>query len=211
MIDLYTAATPNGQKASIMLEECGLEYSVHALNLGAGEQHSAHYLQLNPNGKIPTIVDNDVQGDAITVFESGAILTYLAEKPGRFLPTEARARAAVLSWLNWQMGALGPMLGQAWHFGKTAPEKVDYAIKRYVTESVRLLSVMDQQLNRTEFLAGDEVSIADFACYGWTRSGLGAVQEIGGAMPTLPHVSRWLNAVGGRDGVQKGMAVPKQD
>lgn len=208
MIELYTAGTPNGQKASIMLEECGLDYKVHALDLGRGDQHRAEYLAINPNGKIPAIVDHGVDGDPITVFESGAVLIYLAEKTGQFLPTDARTRAATLSWVNWQMGGLGPMLGQAWHFVNAAPERIDYAVKRYATESIRLLSVMDRQLSAADYLAGPDYTIADIACYSWTRSGVTSLQEVAGGMPTLPHLSRWLNSVGGRDGVKKGMAVP---
>ncbi|WP_207476160.1 glutathione S-transferase N-terminal domain-containing protein [Arenibaculum pallidiluteum] len=205
MIRLYTWKTPNGRKASIMLEECGLPYETHPVNIGRDEQFAPEFLKINPNNKIPAIVDTEGPGGReITVFESGAILTYLAEKTGRFLPKDGAARYDVLQWLNWQMGGLGPMLGQANHFRHAAPEKIEYGIKRYTDEMNRLFRVMDGRLSDREFLAG-EYSIADIACYPWADRW----QAIGGLdIAAYPNVKRWLATVAARPAVQRGMTVP---
>ncbi len=203
MIDLYTWGTPNGQKASIMLEETGLEYEVHPVNIGEDEQFEAEFVAVSPNSKIPAIVD-----DGVSIFESGAILIHLAEKTGKFLAAEGPARAKALEWLMFQMAGLGPMLGQTNHFLNTAPEKIPYAIERYLTESARLLKVLDDRLAEVEYLAGD-YSIADIACYPWTAVGLPPLK---GAKPDVlgdaEHITRWLAAIGSREAVIKGMAVP---
>ena len=203
MIDLYTWGTPNGQKASIMLEETGLEYEVHPVNIGEDEQFEAEFVAVSPNSKIPAIVD-----DGVSIFESGAILIHLAEKTGKFLATEGPTRAKALEWLMFQMAGLGPMLGQANHFLNTAPEKIPYAIERYLAESARLLKVLDDRLAEVEYLAGD-YSIADIACYPWTAVGLPPLK---GAKPDVlgdaEHITRWLAEIGSREAVIKGMAVP---
>ena len=168
MIDLYTWTTPNGRKVSVMLEECGLDYRVHPIDLSTGRQKSPEFLAINPNGRIPAIVDHATgDGKPVTVFESGAILLYLAEKTGRFLPKSGRDRIAAIEWLMWQMGGLGPMSGQAYHFLKAAPEQIPYAQKRYVDEVARLYGVMELRLAETAYLGGAEYGIADMACYPW--------------------------------------------
>lgn len=203
MIDLYTWGTPNGQKASIMLEETGLEYEVHPVNIGEEEQFEAEFVAVSPNSKIPAIVD-----DGVSIFESGAILIHLAEKTGQFLAADGPARAKALEWLMFQMAGLGPMLGQANHFLNTAPEKIPYAIERYLAESARLLKVLDDRLAEVEYLAGD-YSIADIACYPWTAVGLPPLK---GSKPDVlgdaEHITRWLAEIGSREAVIKGMAVP---
>ncbi len=201
MIDLYTAATPNGQKASVCLEELGLPYTVRALDLSALEQKEPWYLAINPNGRIPAIVDRDA--DDFAVFESGAILLYLAEKTGRLCPTDAKGRSRVVQWLMFQMGGVGPMMGQANVFLHYAPEKVPFAIERYRRESRRLLEVLDRRLGEAEFLAGD-FSIADIATFPWARGH----KSIDVAVDDLPHLQRWLAVVGARPAVQRGLAVP---
>lgn len=209
MIDLYTWTTPNGRKASIMLEECGLPYEVHAVNIGKGEQFEPDFLKISPNNRIPAIVDHDGDGGPISVFESGAILVYLAEKCGKLLAPKGAARAKALEWLMWQMGGLGPMLGQANHFLNAAPEKIPYAIERYLNEGARLFKVLDRQLSEAPFLAGD-YSIADIAAYPWASA---AFKMIAAAKPELmgdgASTQRWLSEVGARPAVQRGMAVPK--
>jgi GST-like protein len=208
MIDLYTWGTPNGQKVSIMLEETGLSYSVHPVNITKGEQHRPDYLAINPNGKIPAIVDRDLEG-GFAVFESGAILVYLAEKAEQLLPAAASDRAQVLSWLFWQVGGLGPMLGQWGHFSRSAPEKIPYAIDRYLTESLRLFSVLDQHLANREYIA-DDYSIADIANYTWS---VGGVKFMKGQHPDIeerfPHLQQWIDRVGQRPAVIAGMQIPK--
>ncbi|MFO0548484.1 MAG: glutathione S-transferase N-terminal domain-containing protein [Polyangiaceae bacterium] len=201
MIDLYTAATPNGHKASIMLEELELPYQVHALSLGKGDQKSPEFLKINPNGRIPAIVDRD-EGD-FAVFESGAILIYLAEKTGRLLPTERKARSVVLQWLMFQMGGIGPMQGQAGVFFRYAPERIPYAIQRYQRETRRLYEVLDKRLAEAEYLGG-EYSIADIATYPWVKGH----DWVGVDVDGLTHVQRWLAAIGARPAVQRGLAVP---
>jgi len=169
-IELYSWATPNGHKVHIMLEELGLPYNVHAINIGAGDQFDPEYLKISPNNKMPAIVDPDgPDGKPLSIFESGAILIYLAEKHGRFLSQDGRTRYVTLQWLMWQMGGLGPMLGQAHHFRQYAPEPIDYAVKRYTNESNRLYGVLDKRLGEARYLAGDDYSIADIAAWPWTR------------------------------------------
>lgn len=210
MIDLYTSATPNGWKASILLEELGVPYTVHPISLSKGEQKASGYLKLNPNGRIPTLVDREVDVDAgdgtrgFAVFESGAILLYLAEKFGRFLPTDPLGRSRVTQWLMFQMGGVGPMQGQANVFFRYAPEKIPYAIERYQTETKRLYSVLDTRLEAHEYLAG-EYSIADIAHWSWVSLHAWA----GVAIDDLPHLQRWLEAIRARPAVQRGIAIPE--
>ena len=205
MIDLYTWSTPNGRKASIMLEECGLPYTVHPINIGKNvDQFTPQFVKINPNSKIPAIVDSDGPGGGpITIFESGAILIYLAEKTGRFMPKEPRARMAALQWLMFQMGGVGPMFGQAHHFLRAAPEKVPYAIERYTKETRRLYGVLDGHLTSHDYLAGD-YSIADIATYPWVARHEWHLVEL----RDFPGVKRWYDAIGARPAVKKGMAVP---
>ncbi len=201
MIDLYTWTTPNGRKVSIALEEMGLEYTVNPVPLRTGVQKTPLFLTINPNGRIPVIVDRDA--DDFAVFESGAILIYLAEKSGRFLPTDVKARSKVLQWLMWQMGGLGPMQGQANVFNRYFPDHIPSVIKRYQDETRRLFTVMDGQLSRHQFLAGD-YSIADMACWPWV------MQHDWSGVPIddLPHLSRWLHELGERPAVKRGFDVP---
>jgi len=201
MIDLYTWTTPNGRKISIALEEMGLAYEVHPIDLKSGAQKQPAFLAINPNGRIPAIVDRDEGGFA--VFESGAILIYLAEKSGKLLPQEKHARSIVLQWLMWQMGGLGPMHGQANVFVRYFPEKLPSVIARYQTETMRLLRVMDTRLADHEYLAGD-YSIADIACWPWVMQHDWAGLDIS----NLPRLSRWLATIGQRPAVQRGAAVP---
>jgi glutathione S-transferase len=202
VIELYTAATPNGWKASIALEEMGLEYKVTPIDLPKKEQKQDWYLKLNPNGRIPTIVDRD-NGD-FAVFESGAILIYLAEKTGKLLPQDQKGRSRVIQWLMFQMGGIGPMQGQANVFYRYAPEKIPYAIDRYQRETRRLYEVLDRQLKDNAFLAG-EYSIADIATWSWVH----AYKWSGVSVDGLPHLQRWLDVVGARPAVIRGRAVPE--
>lgn len=201
MIDLYTAPTPNGWKVSILLEELDLPYEVKAINLGELEQKEDWFLKINPNGRIPAIVDRDA--DDFAVFESGACLIYLAEKTGEFLPTDPQSRSTVLQWLMFQMGGVGPMQGQANVFFRYAPEKIPFAIERYQRECRRLYEVLDRRLAEVPFLAG-EYSIADMATWPWLRIHGWAGVEIDG----LDHLQRWIEQVGERPAVQKGKDVP---
>jgi GST-like protein len=201
VIELHTAATPNGYKISIALEELGLPYEAHAVDLRAGEQKSAAFLQLNPSGKIPVIVDRD-EGDLV-VFESGAILVHLAEKTGRLLPADTHGRSRALQWLFFQVGHLGPMMGQANVFSRYAPERIEYAIARYQRECRRLFEVLDARLGQVEYLAG-EYSIADIASFAWARTHRWSGVDVDG----LPHLHRWLAAIKARPAVARGMAVP---
>jgi len=201
MIDLYTWSTPNGRKVSIALEEMGLPYAVHPVELKAGVQKSAWFQSINPNGRIPAIVDRDE--DDFAVFESGAILIYLAEKSGMLLPVDRRGRSLVLQWLMWQMGGLGPMHGQANVFVRYFPEKLPSVIARYQAETMRLLGVMDRRLADHAFLAGN-YSIADIACWPWVMQHDWAGLDISG----LPHLNRWMAEIGARPAVQRGAAVP---
>ena len=201
MIDLYTAETPNGWKISIALEELGLPYRVHALKISTGEQKQDWYLALNPNGRIPTIVDRD--NNDFTVFESGAILIYLAEKTGRLMPTEAKGRSLVIQWLMFQMAGVGPMMGQANVFFRYAPEKIPFAIERYQREVRRLFEVLDRQLAKHEYIAG-EYSIADIAHWSWVHSH----DWSGVSVEGLTNLQRWIAQVGARPAVQRGRAIP---
>jgi GST-like protein len=205
MIDLYTWATPNGRKISIMLEEIPLPYEVIGVDISSGEQFAPEFLAINPNGKIPAIVDHEgLGGKATAVFESGAILIYLAEKTGKLLPSEPAARLAVIEWLMFQMSALGPMLGQAHHFRRFAPERIPYAIERFEKEAARLYAVLDGQLAKSEYLAGD-YSIADIASYPW----IARHEWQGIALDDFPNVRRWFTSIASRPAVQRGMQVPK--
>jgi GSH-dependent disulfide-bond oxidoreductase len=201
MIDLYTAATPNGRKISIALEEMGLSYQVKALDLGAQEQKQPAYMQINPNGRIPAIVDRD--NDDFAVFESGAILIYLAEKSGQFLPSEPKARSQVIQWLMFQMGGLGPMQGQANVFNRYFPEKLPKVIERYQHETRRLYEVLDKRLQDREFLV-DRYSIADMATWPWVKSYEWAGIDISG----LHHLERWIATIAQRDAVVRGSQIP---
>ncbi|MCO5098886.1 MAG: glutathione S-transferase N-terminal domain-containing protein [Rhodocyclaceae bacterium] len=208
MIELYTWGTPNGRKVSIMLEECGLPYRVHTIDIMRGEQFAPAYLAINPNGKIPAILDPDGPDEGtkkrpITMMESGAILVYLAGKTGRFLPESVRGKYEALQWLMFQMGGVGPMFGQTHHFLRYAPEQVDYAIGRYSKETARLYGVMDARLAKHEYLA-DEYSIADIATFPWVARH--EWHDI--ALATYPNVLRWFKAIANRPAVQRGMAVP---
>ena len=203
MIDLYTWTTPNGRKASVMLEECGLPYTVHKIDIGKGDQFKPEFLAVNPNGKIPAIVDSDGPGGKpISVFESGAILIYLAEKTGKFMPSDPRGRTAVLQWLMFQMGGVGPMFGQAHHFIRFAPEKVPYGIERYSKETRRLYGVLDKRLGEAPYLAGD-YSIADMATLPWVNRH--EYHEV--RLEDFPNVKRWHDGLMARPAVAKGMAV----
>ncbi|WP_226478293.1 glutathione binding-like protein [Pseudomonas sp. MWU16-30323] len=191
MIDLYYWTTPNGHKVSLFLEEAGLPYEVHPINIGQGEQFKPDFLKIAPNNRIPAIVDhNPTDGGApISLFESGAILLYLAEKTGQFIPQDLRGRQEALQWLFWQMGGLGPMAGQNHHFSQFAPEKIPYAIKRYVDETARLYGVLDRRLADRTFVAGEAYSIADMAIYPWIVSHKWQSQKL----EDFPHVERWFN------------------
>lgn len=202
MIELYTAATPNGRKVSIALEEMALPYRVVEVDLMKGEQKRPEFLAINPNGRIPAIIDREA--DDFAVFESGAILCWLAEKCGRFLPSEARARSQVMQWLFFQVGGVGPMQGQANVFYRYAEEKIPYAIERYQREVRRLYEVYDRRLAEHEFLAGD-YSIADMATWPWIISH----EWSGVSVDGLEHLGRWLSAIGGRPAVRRGMDVPR--
>lgn len=210
MISLYTWSTPNGRKISIMLEELGIPYQVHPVNLGQGRQRSADYLAISPNGKIPAIVDQDADGGALSVFESGAILTYLAEKHGRLLPASGPARYKALEWLHWHTGNLGPVMGQLFFFEKMSQEKSALASGRFATETQRLMDVMETRLKEAAYLAGDEYTIADIANYSWIVTAIGYFQDVlGDCLATRPALKRWLEAVAARPAVQRGMAVPQ--
>ena len=204
MIDLYTAATPNGHKASIALEELQLPYSVHALSFDRKEQKSPAFLKINPNGRIPAIVDRD--NDDFAVFESGAILLYLAEKTGQLIPSDAKGRSRVIQWLMFQMGGVGPMQGQANVFFRYFPEKLQGPIDRYQHETRRLYEVLDSHLGEAEYLA-DDYSIADIATYPWVRIHDWAGVSVEG----LEHLQRWMSALDGRPAVQRGLLVPRRE
>lgn len=209
MIDFYTWTTPNGRKVSIMLEEAGLPYEVHAIDIGKNEQFAPAFLKISPNNRIPAIVDRDADSGALPVFESGAILVYLAEKTGKFLAPKGEQRAKTLEWLMWQMSGVGPMLGQANHFINTAPEKIPYAMDRYIGEAARLIKVLDKRLGEANYMAGD-YSIADMATYPWISIAFDLVRQ---AKPDVvgegANVKRWLDTVGARPAVQRSMAVPE--
>lgn len=201
MIDLYTSPTPNGHKASCTLEELGIPYNVHAVDLAKDEQRTDAFLALNPNGRIPVIVDR--ANDDLTVFESGAIMIYLAEAAGRLLPTESKARARVMSWLMFQMGGVGPMMGQANVFFRYFPEKIPAAIDRYQNECRRLFEVLDRRLGESEWL-GDDYSIADIANWCWVRT----YKWSGVSRDGLDNLDRWLEAMKARPGLRKGVTIP---
>ena len=203
-IELYTWGTPNGRKISIALEELELDYTVHPINITQDEQFDPAFLKISPNNKIPAIVDpQGPDGAPLALFESGAILLYLAEKTGKLMPRAARARYTAWQWLMWQMGGFGPMLGQAHHFRRFAKEKIPYAVDRYTNETRRLYGVLDQRLQEVAYLAGD-YSIADIATFPWA-----ARHEWQGiALEEFPAVKRWYDAIAARPAVQKGMAVP---
>ena len=204
MIDVYSWATPNGHKIHIMLEECGLAYRVIPVNIGAGEQFAPSFLAISPNNKIPAIIDPDGPGgQPISLFESGAILLYLAAKTGRFLPDDLRARYEVLQWLMFQMGGLGPMLGQAHHFRIYAPEKVAYAIERYTNEAQRLYGVLDRRLAKSRYVGCSEYSIADIAIFPWLRSW----KNQGIAWVDYPHLKGWFDEIAARPAVLRGVEV----
>jgi GST-like protein len=203
MIDVYSWPTPNGHKVHIMLEECALPYRVHAIDIGAGDQFAPEFLKISPNNKIPAIVDSDgPDGRPMSLFESGAILIYLAAKTGRLLPADVRGKYVALQWLMFQMGGVGPMFGQAHHFRIYAPEKIDYAINRYTNEAKRLYGVLDRRLAQVEYCAGD-YSIADIAIYPWTRSHVNQ----GVDFADFPNVRRWYDAIESRPAVQRGIKV----
>jgi len=201
MIDLYYWPTPNGHKITIALEEIGLDYTIKPVNIGKGEQFDPAFLAFSPNNRMPAIIDHDTGGEPVSVFESGAILLYLAEKTGKLMPGDIRGRTAVYEWLMWQMGGLGPMLGQAHHFNFYAPERIPYAMDRYSKESNRLYGVMERRLAKTPWLAGEHYSIADIAAYPWTRT----YERQGVAIEDYPNVKRWRQAMGDRPAVQAGM------
>jgi len=204
MIDLYYWPTPNGHKVTIFLEEAGLEYRIVPVNIRKGEQFAPEFLKISPNNRMPAIVDTDGPGGKpFSLFESGAILLYLAEKTGKLMPSETRARYRVIEWLMFQMANVGPMLGQAGHFRNAAPEKIPYAIDRYTNESRRLFNVLDRRLAEVPFVAGD-YSIADIATYPWIVAALKAQPE---QLDTRPNLKRWIDALASRPAVQKGMAV----
>lgn len=200
MIDLYTFTTPNGRKASIMLEEVGVDYNVHKIDITKGEQFAPEYIAINPNSKIPAIIDRDTD---ITVFESGAILIYLAQKTGKLLPPEQKQHFQVIEWLMFQMGSVGPMFGQYNHFNRYAPEKIPYAIERYKQETLRLYGVLDRQLEERKFICED-YSIADIATFPWVAS----YDFMGLTLDEHPNLKRWVETVGERPAVQRGMKVP---
>ena len=206
MIDLYFWTTPNGYKPLIFLEEAGLDYTIKPVNIGTGEQFEPDFLKISPNNRIPAIVDTAPAGGGkpVSVFESGAILVYLGEKTGRFLPTEPAARAEVMQWLFWQMGGLGPMAGQNHHFSQYAPEKIPYAIDRYVRETARLYRVLDTRLEDRAFIAGD-YSVADMASYPWVVPH----ERQGQDLTDFPNLARWFAAVGARDAVKRAYAKGK--
>lgn len=207
MIDLYFWTTPNGYKVTILLEELGLPYNIIPVHIGKGEQFNSEFLKISPNNKIPALVDHDGPGGLpIAVFESGAIMMYLAEKSGwRFMPTDMRQRYDVMQWLMFQMGSVGPMLGQAHHFRRYAPEQIPYAVERYTNEASRIYRVIDKRLGEAQYLAGD-YSIADMATYPWLRPHKWQGQDLA----DFPNLSRWYADMRARPAVQRGLAVLKE-
>ena len=204
MIEVYSWPTPNGHKIHIMLEECGLAYRAHPVNIGTGDQFKPEFLAISPNNKIPAIVDSDgPEGKPISLFESGAILLYLASKTGKLLPESITARYEVLEWLMFQMGGVGPMLGQAHHFRIYAPEKIEYAVNRYTNEAKRLYGVMDKRLAKSKYIAGPEYSIADIAIFPWLRSW----KNQGIDWNDHPHLKGWFDEIAARPAVQRGVEV----
>lgn len=207
MIDLYYWTTPNGHKVTMFLEESGLPYTIHPINIGQGDQFKPEFLRIAPNNRIPAIVDQAPQdgGEPISLFESGAILQYLAEKTGQFLSTDLRVRTETLQWLYWQMGGLGPMAGQNHHFNVYAPVKIEYAIDRYVRETGRLYGVLNKHLEQRDFIAGD-YSIADMACYPWIVSHQRQSQNL----DDFPHLKRWFERIGARPATERAYALVEQ-
>ncbi|MCE2518072.1 MAG: glutathione S-transferase N-terminal domain-containing protein [Alphaproteobacteria bacterium] len=203
MIDVYYWPTPNGHKITIALEEMGLDYTIKPVNIGAGEQFAPEFLAFSPNNRMPAIIDHDTGGDPQTVFESGAILLYLAEKTGQLMPASGPGRVAVMEWLMWQMGGFGPMLGQAHHFNFYAPEKIQYGMDRYSTEARRLYGVLDRRLAETPWVAGDDYTIADLAIFPWSRT----YERQGVDINDFPHVQAWREKMMARPAVEKGMKV----
>lgn len=204
MIEVYSWATPNGHKVHIMLEECGLPYRLHPVDIGAGEQFTPEFLSLSPNNKIPAIIDPEgPDGQPMRMFESGAILLYLAGKTGRFLPASVAGKYEVLQWLMFQMASVGPMLGQVHHFRVYAPEKIGYAIERYTNEARRLYGVMDKRLARSRYLGGPDYSIADIAVFPWLRSW----KNQGIDWAEYPHLKGWFDEMSARPAVQRGVEV----
>ena len=203
-IDVYSWATPNGHKIHIMLEECGLPYRAHPVNIGKGDQFEPAFLKISPNNKIPAITDpGGPDGKPISLFESGAILVYLAGKTGKLLPADDRGRYAVLEWLMFQMASVGPMLGQTHHFRNYAPEKIAYAIDRYSNEARRIYGVIDKQLSTHQFIAGDSYSIADIAIFPWLRSW----ENQGIVLTEYPYLMQWFDGIAARPAVQRGVKV----
>jgi GST-like protein len=210
MITLYTWITPNGRKPAIMLEELGWPYQVRPVDLGKNEQFDPAFLKISPNNKIPAMVDDEAEGGPLSLFESGAILTYLADKSGRLLPASGRARYEVLAWLHWQIGNLGPMFGQLGYFAVRAQEKTPPAIERFTEEGERLLAVMETRLAHSAYLGGEEYTIADIAAYPWTAAATDYLKGVlGESLNRKPALRRWLDTVGARPAVQRGMAVLK--
>jgi GST-like protein len=216
MIDLYYWPTPNGWKATIMLEECGLDYEVIPVDIGAGDQFKAEFLRISPNNRMPAMVDHEPLdgGEPIAIFESGAMLEYLADKTGKFLPTTPAARYGVLQWVHWQMANLGPIMGNANHFKNYAkniaddPQQLEYGIKRFVGEVDRLCGVMDAQLSANRYLAGDEYTIADIISWPWAMLTGRLIDET--VWETFPNLKRWVDDVGGRPAVEKGRQVGRE-
>jgi len=207
MIDLHYWTTPNGHKITLFLEEAGLEYKIHPVNIGKGEQFQPAFLAISPNNRIPAIVDNAPAdgGKPVSVFESGAILLYLAGKTGKFIPKDLRGQVTTLEWLMWQMGGLGPMAGQNHHFANYAPEKIPYAIDRYVKETSRLYAVLDKRLAGRDFIAAREYTIADMACYPWVMP-----DRQGQDIEDFPNLKRWLAAIRARPATTRAYALAKQ-
>ena len=204
MIEVFSWPTPNGHKVHVMLEECALPYRAIPVNIGAGDQFKPEFLAISPNNKIPAITDPDgPDGKPISLFESGAILIYLASKTGKFLPAGDRARFEMLQWVMFQMGSVGPMLGQAHHFRMYAPEQIPYAIERYTNEAKRLYGVIDRRLAQSRFLGGNEYTIADIATFPWLRSW----QNQGVTLSDYPHLEKWFNTIEARPAVQRGVKV----
>lgn len=208
MIDLLTAPTPNGWKISVMLEECGLPYVVRPINIGRGQQFTPEFLAISPNNRIPAILDHDPAdgGEPLPVFETGAILVYLADKTGRFLPADPRGRKSVLEWLFWQVGGLGPMLGQHGHFKLYAPDRIAYATERYRTETLRLYGVLDRQLAGHPHVAGTDYSVADMACFPWIQT----YRAQGIDIAAFPHLKRWYDLLKQRPALRRGMDVGRE-
>jgi len=205
VIDLYTWGTPNGRKVSVMLEECGLAYNVHPIDIGKGDQFAPEFVAIDPNSKIPAIVDSEgPDGKPFSLFESGAILIYLSGKTGKFLPDSARGKYVALQWLMFQMGGVGPFFGQVHHFLRAAKEPVPYAIDRYVKEKDRLYGVLDKRLGEAKYLAGGEYTIADIATYPWVARYEWHKTDLN----LFPNVKRWFDAISQRPAVQRGMKVP---